>query len=546
VVNQIHLKKQNMKTNLLKAFSAAMLLAVPAINFAQAPNLGSTVNFALFTSNGAITNSGITHITGHVGSNTGSSTGFGNVNGVMHDQDLASGQAATDLLIAYNELNSATPTFFLAPLLGNGDTLTPGVYSIAGATVLSLNLFLNAQGNPNAVFILQIQGTLSASANAKVKLLNNAKACNVFWKVEGLVSIAPGTSMKGTIVANNSAINITTNDTLEGRALSTTGAISVDGVLVYTPVGCGSPTLTGPVAPNLGTTECYALFSVDGDVTNSGTTFATGDIGTNVGLTTGYNALNVTGTIHPIPDVSTATAAADLNNVNTYVNSLQTDIELLYPAQFGNNLVLTPHTYLLNSATVFTDTLYLNAQGNANAVFVIKINGALSTSTFAKVVLINSAQANNVYWKTDGAIAINDYAVLAGTFIGNNGAISINAGVTINGRVLSNTGTLTTASVTATVQTICTPTGVNEISHSNEVVNVYPNPFSTSLTLALTDKFTTAELQIFNMLGEIVLRTDITEPTTTLATTGLTSGIYFYKVITNNKVIQSGKITSQQ
>ena len=77
-------------------------------------------------------------------------------------------------------------------------------------------------------------------------------ACNVFWKVEGLVSLAAGTFMRGTIIANNAAINLSTGDTLEGRALTTNGAVSVDGVLTYTPIGCGSPVLTGPKAPALG------------------------------------------------------------------------------------------------------------------------------------------------------------------------------------------------------------------------------------------------------------------------------------------------------
>ena len=43
----------------------------------------------------------------------------------------------------------------------------------------------------------------------------------------------------------------------------------------------------------------------------------------------------------------------------------------------------------MNAATTFTDTVYLNAMGNANAVFVIKIYGALTTSTYSKVLLIN-------------------------------------------------------------------------------------------------------------------------------------------------------------
>ena len=120
------------------------------------------------------------------------------------------------------------PNFFPAPLLGNGQTLTAGVYSISGAATLNSDLTLDALGNANAVFIFQVQGPLSTNADSKVKLINGAQACKVFWKVEGLVSMASGTTMRGTIIANNAAISMSTGDTLEGRALSTTGAITVD------------------------------------------------------------------------------------------------------------------------------------------------------------------------------------------------------------------------------------------------------------------------------------------------------------------------------
>ncbi len=436
-----------MKHKLLNALTAVILLLIPNVNFAQAPTLGTAANFVLFSSAGAVTNSGISLVTGNVGTNSGSSTGFGNVNGQMHDNDGVTGSCTADLLIAYGQLNTAIPTFFPSPLLGNGDTLIAGVYYIPAAATMNLNLFLDAKGNPSAVFIFQIQGAFSTGASSKVKLINGAQACNVFWKVEGLVSMAAGTTMRGTVVAHNAAINMNAKDTLEGRALSIAGAVTVNGVLAYTPTGCGSPTLTGPAAPALASTACYALFSADGPVSNSGVTNITGDIGTNVGLTTGFNPLFVAGTIHPIPDGSTVTCAADLHNVYTYLNTLPSDIELLYPAQFGHNLVLTPHTYIMKAATTFTDTLYLDGEGNAGVVFVIQINGAISTSTFSRVMLINGTQAKNVFWKVDGAVNINDYSVFNGTIICNNAAISINTGATINGRALTTTGALTTMAI---------------------------------------------------------------------------------------------------
>ncbi|MCY7422547.1 MAG: ice-binding family protein [Chitinophagaceae bacterium] len=457
-----------MKKMLLKIISVVTFFAVSISTQAQAPTLGTSANFVLFTTVGAVTNSGISQLTGNVGTNSGSSTGFGNVNGVMHDNDGASGQAAIDVLLAYNQLNNSIPNFFPAPLLGNGDTLVAGNYKTTAVTSLIGTLYLNAKGDANAVFIFQVQAAFSTGTGAKVKLLNGAQACNVFWKIEGAVNMASLTSFKGTIIAHNAAINMSTSDTLEGRALSIAGAVTTNGVMAYTPIGCGSPRLTGPAAPAMNTTACYAVFSGNGSVTNSGTTHVTGDVGTNVGLTTGFDALLVNGTIHPIPDVSTAACAAELLNVYNYLNVLPFDIELLYPAQFGNNLVLTPHTYLMNAATAFTDTVYLNAQGNVDAVFVILINGALTTSTFSKVILTNGAQAKNVFWKVEGAVNINDYSVFAGTIVCNNGAINLSTGDSINGRAFTTNGTLRTKDVVVTMTEGCKSLPVTWLSFTAE------------------------------------------------------------------------------
>lgn len=431
-----------MKVKLLKALTAVLLFLGPIVSFGQAPTLGTAANFVLFSTAGAVTNSGIphlTHLTGNVGTNSGSSTGFGNVDGQMHDGDVASGACAADLTTLYGQLNSAIPTFFPSSLLGNGDTLAPGIYYIPSAATLNLNLVLNAMGNANAVFIFQIQGSLSTGAFSNVKLINGGLACNVFWKVEGLVSMATGTTMKGTIVAHNAAISMGVNDSLEGRALSINGSVTTNSILAYTPIGCGSAVLTGPAAPALVSTAAYGVFSSIGPVTATGITYVTGDVGTNSGLTTGFNPLFVTGMIHPIPDASTAACASDLTNVYNYLNGLPADIDLLYPAQFGNDLVLTPHTYHLGAATTFTGNIYLNAEGHPNAVFVIQINGALNTSTFSKVILMNGTQAKNVYWKVDGAVHIYDNSVFNGTIVGA-GAITLNTGDTLNGRALTING----------------------------------------------------------------------------------------------------------
>jgi hypothetical protein len=549
--NKFITKSDQMKHKLLFIITAITPFLFPSTSFAQAPVLGTAAGFVLFSTNGAVSHSGISQLTGNVGTNNGSNTAFGNVNGTMHEQDSVSAKCSADLLIACNQIDSAIATFFPAPALGNGQVLIAGIYAISGATTLDLDLTLNAEGNANAVFIFQIAGTFSTSAGSKVKLMNGALACNVFWKVEGAVEMASGTTMRGTVIANNAAINIHTGDTLEGRALSTTGAVSVDGVLAYIPIGCGSPILTGPAAPPLGTAACYAIFSSNGQVSNLGVTPITGDVGTNDGLTTGFDSLLVTGVVHPVPDASTAQCATDLLTAYQYVNTLPYDIELLYPAAFGNNLVLTPHTYRMGGAATFTDSLYLNAQGNADAVFVIQVNGAFSTSTYSRVILINGAQAKNVYWKIEGAVSINNYSVFCGTIICNNGALSaINTGVILNGRALTTTGALTTSSTTAIIPSGCTfPTGIGsaDSKNNNHTISFSPNPFTTSLSIVIADDSPVehAELKIYNILGAEVVNTMITKQTAKIETGHFRQGIYFYQVQYNHKTIQTGKLVSQ-
>ena len=435
-----------MKINLrFITLSALALLLLPALSFSQAPTLGTAVNFVLFTTNGAMTNSGIphlTHLTGNVGSNLAAAiSGFGNVDGQMHDFDAVTGTCASDVLSAYAQLNGATPTAAHAVSLGGGETLFAGVYHISANAALSSNLILDAQGNPNAVFIFQVQGTFSTATGSKVTLINGGLACNVFWKVEGVVSMASGSTMRGTIIANNAAINFTALDTLEGRALSINGAVSVGQLMAYTPIGCGSAVLNGPAAPSLVSTAIFGVFSSIGTVTGTPITYITGDVGSNSTTTTGFNPLFVTGTIHPNPDATTAAAAGSLTNVYNYLVALPVDIELLDPSNFGYNLILTPHTYHMGAAVAFTGNIYLNAENDPNAVFVIQINGTLTTGTTSKVILINGAQAKNVYWKVDGAVHIYDNSLFNGTLVGA-GAITLNTGDTLNGRVLTINGAI--------------------------------------------------------------------------------------------------------
>ncbi len=512
---------------------------------AQAPALGILSDFSLFTSSGNVSNMGESIVTGDIGTNDGSISGFGNINGNIHDSDDDAGQADVALFVVYNQLNLANSTNTIGTTMGNGQTLTSGVYSITGGASINDTLFLDAQNNPNATFIFKIDGSLAVHADAKVMLKNGAEACNVFWKVEGGVNLSAGTRMTGTIVANDASIIIAAADSLDGRAFTTGGSITVTEARIQAPYGCGAPQ-DGPNAPELGAAACFALFASDGAVSNSGTTMVTGDVGSNSSPTVGFNSNDVDGTVHLFPDGSTAQAASDLEDADNYLTGMSYDIELAYPADFGNGLVLTPHAYLLNSDATLTDTVYFDAMENTNAVFIIKVNGNFSTTMNSNIMLMNGAQSRNIYWKIDGIADIAEYSWFRGTIVAN--SAQLGDSVRLFGRALVTESSLTVSSMDANapVPGSCAFLGIPDPENGENLI-VYPNPFSTTVTVTLTDEslINRCELFVYDLLGEEQLENHITGIETILDLEDFPSGVYFYKLIENNVILQTGKLIAK-
>jgi gliding motility-associated-like protein len=452
-----------MKKKIYNAMAALALLFMPLAMFAQSPpNLGAAGDFVLYTNNGPVTLTSPTrytsHITGNVGYNNGgngAASNFGNIDGLLVIASGTQAAAQTDLNNAYSVVASQGPAAAHAVLFG-AETLNPGIYSTPVGVPASLNgiLTLDGGGSQNAYFLFKIGFDFSAAALAEVKLINGAQACNVFWVVEGPIALATGTIMKGTMIANNAAISMGTNVNLEGRALSTTGAISVnDGLTATIPLGCGRINPVGPVAPNLGAAECYALMTASGAMTEAGTSEIIGDVGSKGGgLITGYTAAMVTGNLFTTAGSGTTPqAGTDVVATANYLNTLPVDIELLVPSELGHSLVLTPHVYFMSAGNPpppnLTDTIFFNAMGNPDAVFVIKMDAALTTAVNAKVALLNGAQSKNIFWLVNGSVNIAGNSTFRGTVVAFPGAIGIAQGDTIDGRLLSTTGAITTASI---------------------------------------------------------------------------------------------------
>jgi len=205
----------------LAFFANGALAAQPPVG------LGTADSFGVLASS-TVTNTGPSTINGDLGVSPGTAiTGFppGKVNGTIHAADAVAGQAKSDLTTAYNDAAGRTPALAVSGDLG-GLTLTPGVYKSSSSLGLTGALTLDAQGNPNAVFIFQVGSELTTASGSRVNLINGAQACNVFWQIGSSATLGTSSVFAGNILALTS-ISLNDSVTVNGRALARNGAVTL-------------------------------------------------------------------------------------------------------------------------------------------------------------------------------------------------------------------------------------------------------------------------------------------------------------------------------
>ena len=375
------------------------------------PNLGTVGNFTLFTTNGAVGNTGFSQITGNIGTNVGAITGFGtsNVIGTMQVADAVTAQCSIDLQEAYNQLSNtpATSTSH-APSFGTGETLNAGVYYVGSAGSVAGSLTLDGQGNPAAVFIFKFNGAFSTGAATTVSLVNGATACNVFWVAEGAVAMGASTIMKGTLISNNGAISMAAGGNLEGRMFSTTGAVAVDAVAAYLPL-CysGSTSWTGALSTDWNTnanwTQAIPIFTSNITIPSGLTNYPI--------LNTGIATVNDI-TIQSGATISISTAKLQIiGNINNSgsINAINGTIELggrlpqsISGSMFTGRTIqnLTISNVAVNVSSTANDSLIITgalAFGNINNSTITSggnITLRSNTSGTARVADITNAGLN--------------------------------------------------------------------------------------------------------------------------------------------------------
>lgn len=291
-------------SHLIAGAALATLLLVSSPAAAQI-SLGTAETFAVLAGS-TVTNTGLSVITGDVGVSPGTAiTGFppGVVvpPGMIHSADAVAAQAQADLTAAYNAI-VATPT--LVDLTGTdlgGLTLPPSVYGFDTSAQLTGTLTLDAQGNPDAVFLFKIGSTLTTATSSSVVVINGGSNCRVFWQVGSSATLGTTTAFVGNVLALTS-ITLNTGASTSGRALARNGAVTLDGNEVTVCPGPGICPVIVVSPPTLPNGEVGTVYSET--ITASGSTALPYTFAVSSGaLPTGLNLDPLTGEITGTPTV---------------------------------------------------------------------------------------------------------------------------------------------------------------------------------------------------------------------------------------------------
>ena len=198
------------------------------------PVLGDAGRYSVLGGAGVVSTLAST-ISGDVGVAPGNVvTGFppGTVAGDIHLGDADAVSALADFAKRTRNSVVLPPNAVPAGDLG-GTTLAPGIYHSTAALAVTGTLTLNAGGNPDADFIIQIDAALNTTANSSVVLVNGAQAGNVFWVVDGAATMGAGSLFKGAIMAQG-AITLGLDTELIGRAFSAAAVTLASNTIRFT------------------------------------------------------------------------------------------------------------------------------------------------------------------------------------------------------------------------------------------------------------------------------------------------------------------------
>jgi hypothetical protein len=218
-------------------------------------NLGAADTFGLL--GGTISNTGTSFVEGNVGATT-TITGFppGTASGTVYTAPNGPtsivGMAYTAFENADTQAWSYLSTALPLGTLSTSETFTGNnAYASTAdiSTTTGINLTFDAQGNPNEVFVILVNGALTVNGAMTFTLEGGAQTSNIFWVVEDAATISVGSAGPITFDGN----------ILAGSSFTMSAGSGGSGVLTGTINGCvyaetantlaGETDIQGPCAP---------------------------------------------------------------------------------------------------------------------------------------------------------------------------------------------------------------------------------------------------------------------------------------------------------
>jgi hypothetical protein len=207
--------------------------------------------------------------------------------------------------------------------------------------------------------------------------------------------------------------------------------------LLYTP----SPGLAIAVAPSLGSASSFAALA--GTAVTCTDATVTGDVGVWPGTTVTQTGCAIAGAVHA-GDAVARQAYLDFTSAYDNLQNNPPPCDATLTGTLAGETLL-PGVYCVDP-TAKTGLLTLDAQGDANAVWLFLVDSALTGTNF-NVVMINGGEPCNVYWWVRDATTLTDSNFLGTVLAG--AAITVTRG-TFDGHALAKAAvTLTGAEVSA-------------------------------------------------------------------------------------------------
>ena len=196
----------------------------------------------------------------------------------------------------------------------------------------------------------------------------------------------------------------------------------------------------GKAQGTLGSADSFAVLG-GSTVTSAGNTIITGDLGVSPGTSiTGFFSVDggpgiVNGTIH---DNDTVAAQAEADALTAYNNLAGEPVNTVLTGQDLGTLLLTPGVYFFSSSAQLTGTLTLSGNG----YFVFQIGSTLTTASSSSILLINGAQADDVFWQVGSSATLGTDTSFDGSILAD-ASITLNTGASLDGRALALNGAVT-------------------------------------------------------------------------------------------------------